>query len=978
MVVAYSPHRNGGGGGTLHFPSPTNIRHAEPNSAIAQLRHSLSRSPSKGPAFRLVTSKSASPSPRSPLSPQKLTDCLNLLPSTNRTLQSPFTTPYARNARRNRFGVRKLSPVSPSARSAQRAPVKRALSESTQNGNATPPSPSSSCARLENCSSSSVTPEAPGTPLSKKENADAGKADNLLAPQHTFHRRDNGSAYLADLAAKSSPLKRGDGIMNYDLTNLGSPSAKRRSLHGASFGADFNIFDAETVALGEDIMDVRMERSVSETPPATDHAAFSSSIMPKRTSSLRKTTLQQRYEKPSFARGKPVLDQASMTDALTQDVSKARQRLSLDHVFPQISRDSPFSSPGNLPNASVHPLLHPRKEFFQQPLQRHPLSRTMTQSSSSSSLVETDDSPTHAPAQPSDFRRSHVDFTKSVAVVPPWAAHPNPISRATTQISSNIENSFATPEKYKLAKPLPAAFMSTGLISKRNKDMIKDRNFKASTATMPDTPCKRHISMAPMNYTTTPGSIVKPRVKHQSVHSFGTPSTPFNPHANQPPLGASVKGAGIFGSSYRGNGRRESFASVDGDENFQSPSDKVNSQLSNEFDVPPTPTKQITGPGVCQASTNLNEGGSSSSLEGADSGSFGSFGTMSPQRNQHCKSNFNCFSSPTADEDGDSVMEESSSTTLRFRSLAAISSFSSRSHLLAHPRSPASLSRKPISLPFVLTRNAKTKPSPLSPASPVPDRNEHKSPHTPHTPQQVGILPPDPSGLSISVYGHGVAAPGSNPAGTKKVALPPSTPTASRDSLSQFGNSRLSMTPNQIHGPVDVDSCLISRFDKVDLIGSGEFSQVFRVSRPSTHVPPDYFSTIASPASGETEKRKLVWAVKKSRFPYIGPKDRARKLQEVEVLSALGRGDHTLHLVESWENRRHLYIQTEYCEEGSLDEFLTRMGKAARLDDFRIWKIMLELASVCVPRIWFFLQLLADRNCREFSMSTIRASFTSI
>lgn len=50
--------------------------------------------------------------------------------------------------------------------------------------------------------------------------------------------------------------------------------------------------------------------------------------------------------------------------------------------------------------------------------------------------------------------------------------------------------------------------------------------------------------------------------------------------------------------------------------------------------------------------------------------------------------------------------------------------------------------------------------------------------------------------------------------------------------------------------------------------------------------------------------------------------------------------------VDSWEEQGHLYIQTEFCEEGTLDVFLAQTGLKARLDDFRIWKILLELSVV--------------------------------
>jgi mitosis inhibitor protein kinase SWE1 len=131
------------------------------------------------------------------------------------------------------------------------------------------------------------------------------------------------------------------------------------------------------------------------------------------------------------------------------------------------------------------------------------------------------------------------------------------------------------------------------------------------------------------------------------------------------------------------------------------------------------------------------------------------------------------------------------------------------------------------------------------------------------------------------------------------------------------------------------------------MIGTGEFSEVFRVAKKQEFSSSQsYFALPATRSTPKTPLPDLVWAVKKSRQPFIGPKDRLRKLQEVQILKALGRGEHTLELFDSWESNDHLYIQTDYCEEGSLDLFLHHVGRKARLDDFRIWKILLELSQV--------------------------------
>jgi mitosis inhibitor protein kinase SWE1 len=208
------------------------------------------------------------------------------------------------------------------------------------------------------------------------------------------------------------------------------------------------------------------------------------------------------------------------------------------------------------------------------------------------------------------------------------------------------------------------------------------------------------------------------------------------------------------------------------------------------------------------------------------------------------------------------------------------------------------------------------------------------------------MLPPDPSGLSISNPKDGLTKPAAGAS-----MLPPATPTTGREYFPQFGDRRTSITPLNGFSAPEVDEALTSRFDKAELIGTGEFSQVYRVTQPAILQPFQsfYFGTSGSPFKSRSPPTPLpdrVFAVKKARQPFQGPRDRERKLQEVEALRALGQSDHVVHLIDSWEQKDHLYIQTEFCEEGSLDLFLSQVGRKGRLDDFRIWKIMLELGQV--------------------------------
>ena len=938
MVGSYSPQ--GDAGGTLHFPSPTHLHPVNPTSAFRQLRRSLSRSPSKAPAFRLVTSKSTSPSPSSPLSPSRehmpyRSLSANIISPPNILASSPLSTNHQPSARKTRPFGRKLSPLrtSPRASSGQRSPRKRTLQESTNTGNATPQSSAESSDDQENLHAHSLSPIGdPMLDVTFKQSAPVLPSSPFAAPRATAKFEKGYSSW----GAKSSPLKRSDGIMNLDQNHVGSPSAKRRSLHGGIFSPDFDIFDHAGTLDGQS--DMRMTEFSSDLDRARDQP----SPMPNRTSSLRRTTLQQRIDKPSSARSKPNTDLSLDFATPGHGPTKNKFRMSLDSVLPALPRDSPFSSQGSLPNASSHPMSQQGKAL-QGPAnppqaQRHPLSRTISQSTSNSSIAE--DSPTHVPIRQPQQRRPFVDFSKSMPI-----GGNRPISRDGDLKSQTPGASFATPENYKLVKPLPAAFMSTGLISKRHKNIEESQSkFGASTSTMPDTPCKRHsLAEIPSPQAPREDSFVK---AHHARHSFGTPSTPFNPHTSRATPGTFGKGVSIFGSNV-GKGalqRRASFLSAEGEDQSQSPTGKLDSQSSAEFEIPPTPTRHLGG--TNNGHQALFEG--STSKKGSSREDLGSsFGGGGPSNQplQYCKLIPLGTPSVKADGNREDLMENTPSVALRFRSFSSMPRSFTHSRLLRNSKSPTPLSRASFTAPAYLARRSKAKPSLLSPASPPPSRSHHLSPHTP----RENVFPPDPSGLSISQYCNEQAHSLTKLPNSASI-FPPATPTASKDYFASMNKSQINRTPSHGLAPAEVDPALTARFDKADLIGTGEFSQVYRVSRKQNlKNVSSYFSEPLMRGSPKTPLPDQVWAVKKTRHAYIGPKDRQRKLQEVHALRALGHSDHTLEFIDSWEDRNHLYIQTEFCEEGGLDLFLDQVGRKARLDDFRIWKVMLELSLVRYP-----------------------------
>jgi len=191
--------------------------------------------------------------------------------------------------------------------------------------------------------------------------------------------------------------------------------------------------------------------------------------------------------------------------------------------------------------------------------------------------------------------------------------------------------------------------------------------------------------------------------------------------------------------------------------------------------------------------------------------------------------------------------------------------------------------------------------------------------------------PPDASRLSISgeQLGHNVFASNRN-------SFPPATPTGPRDQPFNFSISQGAGGSSMFQN--DVDTTLTARFGNVHVYGIGEFSIVYRVEAPLPHGPAASLHTPNSVGK--------VWAVKKSKKPYAGSKDRSRKMKEVQILKALRGSEHIIESVDTWEMKNHLYIQTEFCENGNLKDFLSQAGYKARVDDFRIWKILLELSQV--------------------------------
>ncbi|THV50217.1 hypothetical protein BGAL_0159g00020 [Botrytis galanthina] len=686
--------------------------------------------------------------------------------------------------------------------------------------------------------------------------------------------------------------------MNLEQATLGSPVAKRRSLHGsANFGHDSNLFEqapAPTSPTKFDIhSDLNHEYELSATVLTSENTASPFTSTPRRSSSLRKSTLLQRNgEKTSWGRRHAAQLLAAQQSAqqqpfaiANQDIvspskQKNRPRLSLDQFVAPLNRDGPFSHQSNLPNASMHMINQSQQPTQHSTHQPHPLSRTMTTSSSNSSIAE--DSPVqHVPVNFGGSQKAKIDFSKSL---PAGALRP---------FNLDAPDDFSTPKNFKSVKPLPAAFMSTGLISKVNRRPEEVQMLRGNTkSNVPDTPCKKPNNIFGTYPAAVPTSaIAKAR---QIRHSFGTPSTPFNPHG-VPAIGTFGKGSGVFGSGFgqpRGLTRRGSFLSIDG-EDAGSPDFKTDSQIS-DFDLPPTPTKQAS-------SFSHFQNGSPTSHRSIPA-STSAVGGFSLGKIPRSSSKLNLSTSPGEQEEGDSdtSMDMNESPTPVTAGLSLSTSISvpsfSRSRALRGLQSPSPLMAKSLTTSFLSPSRKPgfAKISHVAPASPLErvDFLEKLSPCTPHD----NMLFPDPSSLSISNHRDGHAHLGANSA---PVAPPPATPTTGRD---YFGKT--STTPVGSFPPRDVDESLVSRFNRIELIGTGEFSQVYKVTQRAHKASTFMFGdSVDSPMTGRTPPTPTpdrVYAVKKSKQPYQGYKDRSRKLKEVEVIKALGQADNGLqHIHDS-------------------------------------------------------------------------------
>ena len=736
--------------------------------------------------------------------------------------------------------------------------------------------------------------------------------------------------------AKSSPLKRSDGVMNLDQPSFGSPSAKRRSLHGALF----------EVARDEEFKSQIMAESDGESD--ADEASFRSTMSSRLNGAPRKSHIPLRFgERAHISRNRRSLELDLGTPAPRRAYSKSSSRGFSDAGCTFAIENNGVETP-----TPIEPRPH-----FPRParLQPHPLSRTINPASPlQSGIAHTTKTNSNVPSTP-DERPA---FSKSLPIGALRPQLGDCLARSSGKSSANAE--FSTPRAFEDVRPDPIAFQSTGLISKRHRDPDDMPPPPGQPGAMPDTPCKKgSVGLGDQNSPTSITSIAKPRFGQPL---FGTPAKPLDANSIGRTPSFGIRSVGLT-NDYEPTrlNRSTSFVSNDGSDYGQSPqgSQAQAESHSSADELPPTPTKQIVGPSG--ARTNSKDNSLRSSIFGRRT-SIGP-GTFSPpgsdeqasqgQRSTHraCKS----ISLPTKTVDADlrtfalrslyripirskslDILLPSFATALQHQSQSPVNGLPhlASTTVLANASDNQISNLANVNNLYLVTQSLCMPPS----GTPIP-----------RTPADIGF--PDPSQLSISPSGKAIRTPSWRSSLRSTFSKPPETPSTHRENAQNSSLAGILTTPSH-HATAgrDVDAVLSQRFRKVIWLGQGQFSDVYKVYQAQHRSNCGMFFSPGDAPGGAIKDSSApapdaVYVVKKTKAPLHGSRVRERTIREVHIMQALRRNDHVVTLVDSWEAGHHLYLMTEFCEEGALDKFLEREGRSGRLDDFRIWKIMLEVAS---------------------------------
>lgn len=674
-----------------------------------------------------------------------------------------------------------------------------------------------------------------------------------------------------DDAPATRGLRRSTGLLNLDQASLGSPVTRKPSYRSRkshiNHSSSSSACSTYSNSSGSSISSIHSDVSRSSTPPPPFNATASTPPPVSRIStpgsfSFNLDTQGMPPKRPHAfgfnSESTPKIQPTKPKWTFNSDSSKQKWQFNDIQNTPSSSSSLFFRKPYfNTADSTSSPFLPPNKQPSTLSIPATPKIQKVRKMTSSDCLNiaspnfmnnKTESphplgrqaiSPTPSPAKSRPATPNYINTLSapsscsSSSTIDASSSEAKFMSKQPFKLNASLEADistrsapagFSTPENFTFVKPLQTAFLSTGLLSKRNR---RKPGFEERVAP-PDTPCKKPL--VPM----TPGpSHLSTNTKSLFGNTFlSSPrSLPRNLHGSTSNNSTSRFGRNRFSIE---------FGSFD-------------DQFNNE---PSTPTK----------------------------------------RNSFNSQAFNMPMRPFSN----SKLEESANFVSR-TSTPINGSDSSISHFSSTPQSQTS-------------RWLDGSPS------------EHSSPSTP-----MGVHSEMPK-LTLPLQDENNVIECAEENHEMEDVETPRTP-AKGKSQGEIAIPSSAIAMGNQNDAIDVG--LSERFADVELIGKGEFSVVYAASEKSSieGIEP------------------LRYAIKRTKSPLIGSKARARSTEEVEILRNLTDTDnegreYIINLIEAWEYRGHMYIMTEYCENGNLDSFLSERGNVSRLDEWRVWKILVEITLV--------------------------------
>ena len=569
-----------------------------------------------------------------------------------------------------------------------------------------------------------------------------------------------------DTPGSARTIKRSTGVLNLDEASMGSPVTRRPSAFERNDGFDSRLSFVEH---NQGVPSKRPLLSKDTSPNPAKLTFLKPNGVVQLQAHSETTIPESAFDNFMQSSRKGIRKMKSLSNITN---SRTDDQLHASDLYTDNHHASPVSTFYPLSNTSPSP---------------SPVGSQIGKQLRHSQKSDDDSHQSHLPrhSEKSGISRPKMKFNASiVAEYGPTESKP----------SDNL-----TPDNYKFVKPLQTAFMSTGLLSKRNRMKGSGENINRVP---PDTPCKRTAPSTP-----TPAGLLRQSNEHSIFDTLNKSaianSSPFMAHiqysnSNSPystPNNFNRTKLGLrdsklrFSVDFRSPNRHRGLS-----EDSQDPMHGIISSAEEDTNMPPTPTKDHnlgrsdglhhSYPIPIAAERQISDGAKTITLNDSEHYSIG--------------------------------LSTSSSAGHHWLETGSADSFSDQAS---------------------------------------------SSPQTPEVFLQPAKSESELSGRRTSVGDDIIASElPKTPAKTPKTPLYP-----------LFGTSIVSSDRQKLESLLD--PVLTERFDKVTLIGRGEFSMVYAVSARNNQM------------NQSIDDNR--YAVKRTKHALSGPKSRSRRLEEVEIVRSL-------------------------------------------------------------------------------------------